>query len=145
MNRPSRVCLSLVLAVATPAAAVSLAHSSRSVWAGVYTEAQAKDGEALYTEHCASCHGDDLAGIEQAPALAGGTFGDNWNGAPLSKIFNQIESMPPKKPKSLTVKQYTDVLAYLLSASAFPAGTTALAAERSALAEITFSTVRPMP
>lgn len=132
----------LAVTVAVSAVTVST-EDSRSVWAGVYTKAQATDGEALFGDHCATCHGDDLAGIEQAPALAGGTFGDTWNGATLKKLFERIESMPPDKPKSLSEKQYADILAYLLSASELPAGNTPLEADRSALAEITFNRVRP--
>ena len=32
---------------------------------------QAVAGEKVYADHCAKCHGQDLAGIERAPALAG--------------------------------------------------------------------------
>ena len=53
------------------------AQQSRSSWSGVYTTAQAAAGEKIYSDKCASCHGADLAGIERAPALAGGTFLDS--------------------------------------------------------------------
>ena len=36
---------------------------SRSVWDGVYTQEQAERGHSLYNRHCASCHGDELAGV----------------------------------------------------------------------------------
>jgi len=36
--------------------------SERSVWDGVYTAEQAKRGEALYANNCASCHGSALGG-----------------------------------------------------------------------------------
>jgi len=41
-------------------AATVLAQTSRSVWDGVYTEAQAKRGEAIYEQNCVSCHGPAL-------------------------------------------------------------------------------------
>jgi mono/diheme cytochrome c family protein len=115
------------------------------VWSGVYTEEQATRGEELYSGYCADCHGDDLAGIEQAPPLAGSSFGEKWNKADLKKLYDLTEAMPPNKPKSLTAKQYTDILSYLLFANEIPAGTTPLEPDRGRLAEITFTTVRPQP
>jgi len=135
------VCL--VAFVATCAAGLFRAQSAKSIWSGVYTESQATAGETLYVQHCVSCHGEDLAGVEQSPALAGGVFEQRWQGSPLKKLFERIELMPPKEPKSLTVKQYADLLAFLLSANKFPAGATALAPDRSALGEITITSVRP--
>lgn len=132
----------LVTIVATGAAA-STAQSGKSVWGGIYTESQATAGEALFGDHCATCHGEDLAGVEQAPALAGGAFGQRWDGSTLKKLFERMEAMPPREPRSLTAKQYADILAFLLSANKFPAGPTPLAPDRSALSEIAISSVRP--
>src|SRR5207245_2379937 len=50
------------------------AELPRSVWGGAYTEAQAKRGEAVYRQECASCHGTALSGGEEAGALAGPVF-----------------------------------------------------------------------
>lgn len=61
-------------------------QAARSVWDGVYTAEQAKRGEALYGEHCASCHGAALAGAEAAPALTGFEFSANWNGLTLGDL-----------------------------------------------------------
>ena len=46
----------------------------RSIWSGVYTEAQAKRGQALYLDECANCHASNLSGNESAPALIGDDF-----------------------------------------------------------------------
>ena len=144
MKRTSRAMLVLTLGAAVSAAALRLA-ATETVWSGVYTEEQAKAGEELYGGYCADCHGDDLAGIEQAPPLAGTAFGEKWNKADLRKLYELVEAMPPKKPKSLTAKQYTDILSYLLFANEMPAGTTPLDADRGALAAIMFTSVRPQP
>lgn len=141
MPSPSRTSFHLFIALALSTAAVQTA--SRSVWAGVFTQTQANDGEVLFGEYCANCHGDDLGGVEEAPALVGGPFGETWKGATLRKMFDRVESMPPSKPKSLTGKQYADILAYMLSADQLPAGDTALGVDRSALAQIVYSRVRP--
>ena len=34
--------------------------TTRSIWDGVYTDAQADRGREQYTQHCANCHGDTL-------------------------------------------------------------------------------------
>jgi mono/diheme cytochrome c family protein len=61
-----------------------------SVWEGVYSDDQAKRGEALYRQKCASCHGDKLTGGESAPPLAGGQFLSNWNGLALDVCSNEF-------------------------------------------------------
>jgi mono/diheme cytochrome c family protein len=78
------VRLPLAFALVTTAAfASAFAQSPKSVWTGVYSADQAKRGETLYFSVCVDCHGDDFEGREKAPALAGGTFGQRWDGATL--------------------------------------------------------------
>ena len=40
------------------------AQSPRTVWDGVYSDAQAKRGRELYSSKCLSCHGADLLRAE---------------------------------------------------------------------------------
>ena len=95
----------------------------RSVWDGVYSDDQAKRGQALYNQHCMSCHGDSLSGGEQAPPLAGGEFLSNWNGLTVGDLFERIRtSMPLNNPQSLNRDTNALVLAYILSVNRFPAG-----------------------
>ena len=120
-----------------------LAQSTKSVWSGVYTSEQATRGGDLYQSKCASCHGDDLEGREQAPALAGGPFGQRWDGATLKKLFERLEEMPPDPAARPAPKQNVDVLAFLLSANKIPAGTDALVPDKGALAAIKYTSQRP--
>ena len=112
-------------------AAVASTAQPTPVPGGVYTDTQARQGNLLYATHCAQCHGQDLAGVEQAPALAGAAFREKWKGAPLDRLFDRVVSMPPAQPNSLAGSQYAAILAYLLRANALPAGPTALAADRT--------------
>src|SRR5258708_14374745 len=74
---------------------------SRSVWDGVYTEAQAKRGQPLYNQQCSSCHGDLLTGGEMAPPLAGGDFLANWTALTMGDLFERIpKTMPGTKPRT---------------------------------------------
>jgi S-disulfanyl-L-cysteine oxidoreductase SoxD len=96
-----------------------------SVWDGVYTEAQAKRGQALYSQNCSRCHGATLTEGEEAPALAGGTFLANWGGLTVGDLFERMRTtMPQDDPGKLSSQQYADILAFVLSGNEFPAGKT---------------------
>jgi S-disulfanyl-L-cysteine oxidoreductase SoxD len=141
---PNRSLVTLLVVANVAGAAAAIAQSARSVWTGVYTTEQAARGEQLYARTCAECHGDDLEGRERAPALAGLTFGQRWDGATLKKLFERLEEMPPAKPEArLTSPQYADVLAFLLNANDIPAGTTPLQPDKKTLADITYTTQAP--
>jgi len=119
---------------------------TRSVWDSVYTEEQAKRGEALYRKECMSCHGETLAGGESAPPLTGGAFLSNWNGLTLGDLFERIrKSMPQNSPGKLNRQQNADILAYTLNANRFPAGKTELSRQTEFLKEIRFEAMKPAP
>src|SRR5688572_29570126 len=50
----------------------------RTVWDGVYSEAQAARGKAVYDAQCAFCHQSDLRGQGFAPGLIEDTFTSRW-------------------------------------------------------------------
>jgi cytochrome c len=84
----------------------------------------AKDGEELYLQHCAACHGDFGEGIDRWPALMGGrgslrsdqprrTVGSFWQHAPA--VFDYVRrAMPYTAPQSLTNDEYYAITAYIL-------------------------------
>ena len=111
------------------------AQAAKSVKEGVYTAEQAKRGETIYKENCAACHGEDLAGSGPMPALAGNDFVANWK--TVGDLFEKTHtSMPASAPGSLSEQQTSDIIAFMLSKSNFPAGTTELAAKQDALMQI---------
>ena len=111
------------------------AQAVKSVKEGVYTAEQAKRGETMYKENCAACHGEDLAGSGPMPALAGNDFVANWK--TVGDLFEKThDSMPASAPGSLSEQQTSDIIAFLLSKSNFPAGTTELAAKQDSLKQI---------
>lgn len=141
MKRPPvllSICAVLLAAVCAGA------QAPQTVWDGVYTREQAERGQKLYRQECGRCHGDDLGGIESAPALTGSTFAATWDGVPLSDLLERMRvSMPQDKPASLSRMQNADILAYMLQVSGFPAGEKPLAGQAAALSQITFRTYRP--
>ena len=110
----------------------------------VYTAAQAKRGETVYSTSCASCHGPDLIGGGQASPLTGKDFIDAWNNQPLGDLFDRIQTtMPADAPGSLKPAEAADVMAFILSKAMFPAGDTELPADAAMLKEIKFVPPKP--
>jgi mono/diheme cytochrome c family protein len=110
----------------------------------VYTAAQAKRGETVYSTSCASCHGPDLIGSGQAAPLTGKDFNDAWSNQPLGDLFDRIQTtMPADAPGSLKPAEAADVMAFILSKAMFPAGETELPADAAALKEIKFVSPKP--
>lgn len=107
----------------------------RTVWDGVYTAEQATRGAAVYAQRCSACHGDSLGGIDVAPALAGPSFLNNWNGTSVADLYNRIEgTMPLEEPGALTPRQTADVMAYIIQRNGVPAGAAPLASNPQLLA-----------
>jgi mono/diheme cytochrome c family protein len=103
------------------------AQGAKSVNDGVYTADQAKRGEGLYKEQCASCHGDNLEGSGPMPPLAGKDFLTNWTGKSVGELFEKTQTtMPATAPGTLTPEQTADIVAYMLSKDDYPAGSAAL-------------------
>src|SRR5215471_14438735 len=83
------LCASASSAVATSLPPQAAGKSTQD---GVYTDAQAKRGEAAYGKTCAGCHGPDLAGADTAPSLTGGEFNSGWGDLTLDDLFDRIKT-----------------------------------------------------
>ena len=105
---------------------------------GIYTDAQAARGEAVYGRSCASCHGPNLEGDGQAPALADRDFASEWNDQPLSDLFERIRTtMPGDAPGTLKPAEVADAIAFMLKKGNQPAGATDLQADAATLRRLT--------
>ena len=130
---------------------LSIMHASqapiRTTWDGVYTDAQAQRGEAIYNDTCAKCHGregsgpsdssdpcHDMTPVTRSCALRGDTFMANWSSMTLQNLFDRVRSsMPQDKPQTLTRVDTTLLIAYLLRINGFPAGSIELPTDVSQL------------
>ena len=137
------VLLGMFLAAGVWSAGVR-AQPPRTIWDGVYTEAQAKRGEAVYFNTCVRCHGPQLqGGNDGAGPLIGPTFNGNWNGVPLGQMVDRMRAtMPQDKPNTLTRQQTTDVLSYILSVNKLPPGKTELPRQVDMLNSIVFKATK---
>ena len=117
------------------------AQGTTSTSTGVFTEEQAKKGEAAYQRVCASCHGADLHSTEaEAPDLTDGAFKFGWQGKTLAERFDTIRStMPPGRRGSLDDQAYLDIVTYILRFNNIPAGEQALQPDINLLKQIVIS------
>jgi mono/diheme cytochrome c family protein len=122
--------------VASGAIGVTHAQATRTAQDGVYTDAQATRGQALYDKQCASCHGQGLKGL-QAPPLVGDAFAATWQGQPLLELANKIRNtMPADAPGTVSATDAADLVAVMLKVSGFPASRTELASSETGLKAI---------
>ena len=124
-----RTCvLGLALAIASgwsvaAQQAKPAAAAGRSQWSGIYSDAQAKRGEPLYTAECAFCHGAELQGTFAAPALTASALSGRWQNKTLGDLFEyQRAFMPWTSPGGFSRDKNVDILAYVLKKGGFPAG-----------------------
>jgi mono/diheme cytochrome c family protein len=120
--------LACVLFVALATASLGIAQTSasqtsprRTVWDGVYTEAQAARGMTAYGQSCAGCHA--LATEGKTP-LVGDPFWKSFAQKNVSDLIEFVSTyMPNGKPGSLDETTYNEIVALMLKSNGFPAGT----------------------
>jgi mono/diheme cytochrome c family protein len=138
------ICPSLCGAAVGAHASRDASQSARTVWDGVYSEAQAVRGKEAYRQECAACHLDSLGGADMAPGLAGNAFLTTWNELSVGDLFERIRiSMPQDNPARLTRQQYVDIVACMLQANNFPAGASELSHDLAGMKEIKILTKAP--
>lgn len=124
--------------------AIAGQESKRTVWDGVYTDAQAERGRSAYAQACASCHADDLRGKSTAPSLIEESFTFLWADMSVGDLFERTRMlMPSDRPGSLPSATYADIIAFVMSKNGFPAGSTELGTDVASLKQIVIPEKRP--
>jgi mono/diheme cytochrome c family protein len=142
--RPSAPVLRLagLLFLASTTASLGIAQTStsqastgrRTVWDGVYTEAQAARGMMAFGQSCSGCHA--LAPEGRAP-LVGEPFWKSFAQKSVGDLLEFVGTyMPNGNPGSLTEPTYRDIVALILKSNGFPAGTTELGGNTTASVQI---------
>lgn len=108
----------------------------RTVWEGVYTEAQAERGVRAFGQSCSGCHA--LAAEGRSP-LAGDPFWKSFAQKNVDELLAYVSTnMPNGSPGSLNESTYADIVAVMLKSNGFPAG-------RSELGRNTIADVKIVP
>ena len=129
MLRKLAVCCFTFMVLSIPAVQAQSQASGKSVLDGVFSDAQARRGQAAYTAHCSICHGDVLEGVS-APELTGKHFLERWREDTLDNIYNFIrENMPfgrAPDAKRIPDNDYLDILTHILNVNGYRSGATDL-------------------
>lgn len=109
--------------------------AGRTIRDGVFSPAQAARGAQVFGTICTNCH--DIAEFTGA-----GAYLEDVEGKPLWETFEFVSSeMPEDDPGSLSLEEYSAVLAYIFSVYGMPSGDAELAVDQESLEAITI--VRP--
>jgi hypothetical protein len=108
------------------------AAAGKTVWDGVFTDAQADRGRTLYAANCAECHGASLEGGE-GKTLKGDQFWMDWGQQTVGELVNYVsKNMPASEDGSLAgtlaPSTYIDIVAHILKMNDMPAGALELTA-----------------
>lgn len=110
---------------------------TRTVWDGVYSEAQAYRGEKVADTTCIGCHGPKLDGGDSGPKLVGETFLAGWSSQSVGEMFAWLRyAMPAEAPGTLSKEDAAAVIAYILQLNEIPAGQLDLSTDRAVLDRI---------
>lgn len=129
-----RLALSMIVSLVVAGAAkaqdtAAAAAPERATSSGVFSTKQAERGEGVYRTSCQSCHAKS--------EYTGDKFKVAWVSKSAFDVFDQIRStMPEDNPGSLERQQYIDVLAYIFSLNAYPAGADELPGDDDGLKKI---------
>jgi S-disulfanyl-L-cysteine oxidoreductase SoxD len=93
----------------------------KTVWDGVFNQAEADRGATAYQSYCSGCHGESLQAF--GGVLIGEKFNNHWREDNLHHFFQLMSvTMPPGGRARPSEAEYVDILAYLLKMNEFPAG-----------------------
>jgi len=97
----------------------------RTVWNGVYTDAQAERARATFDSICTQCHTLAPGGSTRGGAVSGDKFMAAFTQKSVGDLLAYVsKNMPNGNGGSLAASTYNDLVALILRANGFPTGTT---------------------
>ena len=106
----------------------------KTVWDGVYTDAQAERATATFSSTCSRCH---TLGPEGTRPLTGDKFWEGFTQKSVADLLAFVsKNMPNGQGGSLPAPTYNDLVALILKSNGFPAGTTEVSPESVANVQI---------
>lgn len=132
-RRIARSASSLLLVWAAGALLTAQAPG-RTVWDGVYTDAQAERATATFNQSCSRCH---TLTSEGSRPLSGDKFWESYTQRTVGDLLTYVRTnMPNGAGGSLPAATYNDLVALILKSNGLPAGTTEVAPEAVADVQI---------
>ena len=102
------------------------APAAKTLWDGIYTEAQASRGNQVFSSTCTNCH---TLGAEGNRPLSGQKFWDSYAQKTVGDLYGFVSKNMPNgagQAGTLSPTTYADLIALILRANGVPAGTTEL-------------------
>jgi mono/diheme cytochrome c family protein len=117
-RRAIAACAAFALAIG----GIALAQAAeKTIRDQVYSETQAARGKSVYDKQCSSCHDGGMG-----PSLMGDDFLATWDNKAVRTLYNRVlTTMPSDEPGSVGEPDLLDLMAYLIRANGFPAGSKA--------------------
>jgi mono/diheme cytochrome c family protein len=128
MNAGNRVLILLPVLLCVGGVLVSsqVPQKPKTVWDGVYTEAQAARATGVFGASCAGCH--TLTPDGNRP-LSGESFWQSNTQKSVAELLGYVsKNMPNGNGGSLSPENYNDLVALILKSNGFPAGPVELTA-----------------
>jgi mono/diheme cytochrome c family protein len=136
--RPSIVLVALTLLLAHTGSALMWAQekpAGRTVWEGVFTDAQADRAAGMFSQNCARCH---TLTAEGTRPLSGDKFWEGYTQKTVGDLLTFVKTNMPngQGAGSLPAATYNDLVALILKSNGFPAGKVELTPETVASVQI---------
>lgn len=126
--------LALTLWLACTAGVYLTAQAGRTVWDGVYTDAQAERATVTFNQSCARCH---TLTAEGTRPLSGDKFWEGYTQRTVGDLLTYVRTnMPNGQGGSLPAASYNDLVALILKSNGLPAGATEVTPEAVADVQI---------
>jgi len=114
----------LMVAAAGSLLNAQAADKPRTVWDGVYTDAQAARATATFSQSCSNCHTLSQDGGNRP--LTGDAFWKGFTQKTVADLLTFVKTSMPNgvNAGSLPAPTYNDLVALILKSNGFPAGNT---------------------
>ena len=128
---------SAAVSVGLMVSARAQAPAAKTVWTGVYTDAQAERARPTFDGICTQCHTLAPGGATRGGAVSGEKFMAAFQQKTVGDLLSYVsKNMPNGNGGSLPASTYNDLVALILRANGFPTGTTEVSPDAVANVQI---------
>ena len=137
MARHIRMTIAACIAINAALMMSASAQAPRTVWSGVYTDAQAERARPTFEGTCTQCHTEKPGSATRGGSVSGEKFMAAFQQKSVGDLLSYVsKNMPNGNGGSLPASTYNDLVAFILRANGFPAGTAEVTPEAVAGVQI---------